>query len=150
MDDRPKQMVPDALRLAIIEGQLSHIAEAVDKIIEKQAALNAPMQDQAIRLARVESTLADISKSTSNAHDAASKAHTRVDEVKGSLTLVRGIVIGAGAIVGMMAWALKDQLEITRQLPVVLERKEAQIEAIKRDVLLLSVEVDKLRKVKEN
>ena len=127
----------EAVRLAVIEGQLSHIAQALDSLISKQDAMAQPLQDQALRIARVEAKLDDIKSESSEAWKSAEACHKRVDVIDRKTAYVHGIVAAAGVLIGMMTWALKDQLEMTRQMPVILEQKEAHLKNLDETVKLL-------------
>ena len=127
----------ETLRLAVIENQLATIATSMQTLLEKQESLTIPLQDQAIRLARVESKVDDLGVAVTKATETSNKAHTRLDLVEKQNSYVKGAAAAVLLMTAMISWALKDQLDMTRQLPVLMERQDVKVRLIEDQMKLL-------------
>lgn len=124
------EVTMDTVRLTVIETQLANIGTAIQTLVEKNEALIAPLQDQAIRIARVESKVDDLSKAAGQATTTGEAAHRRVDVIDKRMAYVQGGVSVIVVIGFLLSWSLKDQLELARQLPVLIEKEDAKLRSL--------------------
>lgn len=137
------------LRMVVIEHQLASILENLKAIVEKQEQIMAPLNDQNLRLSRVEGRIEDCLGQLNTTTKSADSAHRRMDRVDQKSAYIAGAIAGVLLCSGLIAWSLRDMLEATRTLPVIQERQKLQMEQLAQSSeevkKLLEKHLDKLK-----
>lgn len=137
------------LRMVVIEHQLASILENLKAIVEKQEQIMAPLNDQNLRLSRVEGRIEDCLGQLNTTTKSTDSAHRRMDRVDQKSAYIAGAIAGVLLCSGFIAWSLRDMLEATRTLPVIQERQKLQMEQLAQSSeelkKLLEKHLDKLK-----
>lgn len=131
----------EAVELAVIKGQLTHIITSLEAVASKQEAMAVPLQDQSVRIARVEGKLDDMASQITDTSKSSMKAHSRIDDIDKTMAYIKGAVAAMVFMLGFLAWALKDQLEISRSLPVLVAERENRLKAAEEKIKTLENQI---------